>query len=335
MPYTFADFTDGQTLPASRLNPVSRAIEALSRGFDAISAKTGNYTATTDDRALAFTLSGAATLTLYTAVGNDGKMLTVWREDTTTNALTIDGNASETINGATTFALYGLGAVTLIARNGNWSIEDGAAFGGRVKSVAHKTTAYIAGDGSAHGCMEVYSQIAAMDHDLVLITGSAAGDIHLVRLPGGSGQVFIGLPIKVSSTTLPSGLEVRQDDNSVVMIFPSSGGRIRVNGTLEGDNGANDDLLLRNGTSSGLLKWLNAAGSAVFTIDNSGTVVIGGNATITAALDHNGTTVGLFGKTPATQPAANPDTSGATLAALETEVNELKAALRSLGIIAT
>lgn len=39
--------------------------------------------------------------------------------------------------------------------------------------------------------------------------------------------------------------------------------------------------------------------------------------------------------TTATQQAANPDTSGATLAQLETEVNELKAILRTFGLIAT
>jgi hypothetical protein len=43
----------------------------------------------------------------------------------------------------------------------------------------------------------------------------------------------------------------------------------------------------------------------------------------------------FFGATPVVQPAANPDTSGATLAELETEVNQLKAALRALGLIAT
>ncbi len=36
----------------------------------------------------------------------------------------------------------------------------------------------------------------------------------------------------------------------------------------------------------------------------------------------------------AVQQPANPDTSGATLAALETEVNQLKAALRAYGVIA-
>ena len=38
--------------------------------------------------------------------------------------------------------------------------------------------------------------------------------------------------------------------------------------------------------------------------------------------------------TPAGTQAANADTSGAALAALETEVNELKAVLRTFGLIA-
>lgn len=44
--------------------------------------------------------------------------------------------------------------------------------------------------------------------------------------------------------------------------------------------------------------------------------------------------LGFFNATPVTQRAANADTSGATLSALETEVNELKQALRDLGFIA-
>jgi hypothetical protein len=43
--------------------------------------------------------------------------------------------------------------------------------------------------------------------------------------------------------------------------------------------------------------------------------------------------LGFFGAAPVVRPAANADTSGATLAALETEVNELKAMLRTLGLL--
>lgn len=48
-----------------------------------------------------------------------------------------------------------------------------------------------------------------------------------------------------------------------------------------------------------------------------------------------GQKLGFWGVTPVTQRAANPDTSGATLGDLETEVNEIKQALRDVGIIAT
>lgn len=59
------------------------------------------------------------------------------------------------------------------------------------------------------------------------------------------------------------------------------------------------------------------------------------NAVIGGALDHNGTTVGFYGATPVTQPVANADTSGADLATLEAEVNQIKALLRSVGLMAT
>ena len=55
----------------------------------------------------------------------------------------------------------------------------------------------------------------------------------------------------------------------------------------------------------------------------------------TRVITTNSTQLGFFGVTPVAQPAANPDTSGASLATLEAEVNQLKAALRSLGLIAT
>jgi len=48
-----------------------------------------------------------------------------------------------------------------------------------------------------------------------------------------------------------------------------------------------------------------------------------------------GQKLGFWGVTPVTQRAANADTSGASLGALETEVNEIKQALRDVGIIAT
>lgn len=87
-------------------------------------SKTTTYTATTsDDVILADTSGGAWTLTLYAASGNSGKVLRVVKTTSDTNALTIDGNASETINGFANIKLnYQFDEVTLVCDGTNWNI---------------------------------------------------------------------------------------------------------------------------------------------------------------------------------------------------------------------
>jgi hypothetical protein len=90
------------------------------------------------------------------------------------------------------------------------------------------------------------------------------------------------------------------------------------------------------------LSGISASTTRTLTVPDADTTIVGTDATQTLtnktigdALDHDGTTVGFFGTTPATQAAANADTSGATLGELETEVNELKQLLRDYGLLAT
>jgi hypothetical protein len=116
---------------------------------------------------------------------------------------------------------------------------------------------------------------------------------------------------------------------------------IRANGDpvflVEGSAGADivyvtqsyNEFVLPNGVDLVITNAAPGAGSEKFRVAGET-----GDMTIAGAIDHNGTTVGFYGKTPVTQPAANADTSGATLAALETEVNEIKALLRSVGLMA-
>lgn len=71
-----------------------------------IVSKTANYTAvTTDDVILTDATSGAFTITLYAASGNTGKVLTIKKTDSGTNGVTVDANASELIDGQTTYIL--------------------------------------------------------------------------------------------------------------------------------------------------------------------------------------------------------------------------------------
>lgn len=88
-------------------------------------AKTTTYTATTSDEYIRCDTSSAAfTVTLYAASGNAGKRLTLIKTNSDLDKpLTIDGNASETINGATTFLLYTqYESVTLECDGTNWVV---------------------------------------------------------------------------------------------------------------------------------------------------------------------------------------------------------------------
>jgi hypothetical protein len=88
-------------------------------------AKTGTYTALTTDGIIKVDTTSAFTVTLYTAVGNTGKELTFVKTTNDVNALTIDGNGSETINGALTTTIDSQYEVLKIRSDGsNWYIVE-------------------------------------------------------------------------------------------------------------------------------------------------------------------------------------------------------------------
>ncbi len=86
--------------------------------------KTGTYTTTALDGTVnADATSAAFTITLVTAVGNRGVRQTLAKVDSSGNIVTIDGNGSQTINGATTYALNNQYDVIVIeSDNVNWLI---------------------------------------------------------------------------------------------------------------------------------------------------------------------------------------------------------------------
>lgn len=90
-------------------------------------SKTANYTATeTDDIILCDSSWGAFTVTLPAAATYNGKVLTIKKVDSTfstSNAITIDGNASETIDGATTTTLNTqYETLEIISDGSNWHV---------------------------------------------------------------------------------------------------------------------------------------------------------------------------------------------------------------------
>lgn len=98
-------------------------------------AKTADYTVTIADgddvTILIDATAGNKTVTLYTAVGNTGRRITVKKTDATANTVTIDPNGAQTIDGAATVVLGGQYATLRVQADGaNWESRDGAALTG-------------------------------------------------------------------------------------------------------------------------------------------------------------------------------------------------------------
>jgi hypothetical protein len=88
-------------------------------------AKTANYTATLADEVILCDASGGSfTITLPAAASSNKKTLLIKRTDQTlANAVTIDGNASETIDGATTRALATkYESLVIVCDGSNWHV---------------------------------------------------------------------------------------------------------------------------------------------------------------------------------------------------------------------
>lgn len=66
---------------------------------------------------------GARTVNFYTSVSNSGNKITVKKTDSSTNAVTLDPNSSQTIDGSTTVAITAqYTSLTCISDGSNWLI---------------------------------------------------------------------------------------------------------------------------------------------------------------------------------------------------------------------
>jgi hypothetical protein len=90
----------------------------------AVVSKTADYTATANDYTILVDASGAArTITLPDAAGIDGRTYLIKKTDNSVNAVTVDGDGADTIDGAATFNLGSQYATLSIqAYNGNWYV---------------------------------------------------------------------------------------------------------------------------------------------------------------------------------------------------------------------
>ena len=90
-------------------------------GLDVL-AKTGTYTVATGDGSNVVVLcTGTFTVTLYAASGNSGNVIQV--KNVSTGTITVDANASETIDGATTQTISArYTSLSMVCDGTNWHI---------------------------------------------------------------------------------------------------------------------------------------------------------------------------------------------------------------------
>ena len=91
-------------------------------------AKTADYTVTTGDAGTDCQITvdasgGSRVITLYAASSNSGRQVKVKKIDSSANTVTIDGNSSETIDGATTQVISAqYTSLSLVCDGSNWHI---------------------------------------------------------------------------------------------------------------------------------------------------------------------------------------------------------------------
>lgn len=134
----------GDSLGHSKFNDLYPADTTSGGDIDArrVTTKTGTGTLTIGEAGLILVSAASSyTLGLPTAVGNKGRIFIFVKTDATSNLITIDGNASETINGLLTYTglNYQYDYVAMKSDNSNWIILNSSIAFPKVHSAVGST----------------------------------------------------------------------------------------------------------------------------------------------------------------------------------------------------
>jgi len=203
-------------------------------------AKTTTYTATTaDDVILCDTSGGAYSITLYAASGNSGRKLTIKKTTSDTTPLTIDGNASETIDGATTTTINTqYESVDLVCDGSNWHISNR-----HIPSVWTNFAPVFTGFGTTTGFGGRWRRV---EENIEIACQFVAGTTTAV-----AGQVDIPLSLVIATASIPG---------TGTMNYP--GEWIRVTGTSTYHSAGNSGVLFSDHTDTTSLYFSKPAASS-------------------------------------------------------------------------
>lgn len=162
-----------------------------------IVSKSTTYTALTTDDIILCTAASDWTLTLFASASNSGKKLIIKKTDSNTNAITIDANSTETIDGALTFVLsVQYQEVEIVCDGSNWHIINSriptiAAKYRLAGAVAASTTQpinFATSDFDTHSCVTTGSSwkftapmASKYSVSVTMSSGSSAADMILYK----------------------------------------------------------------------------------------------------------------------------------------------------------
>jgi hypothetical protein len=136
---------------------------------------------------------------------------------------------------------------------------------------------------------------------------AAAGTGVTVTRSAGGGETISAGDLSGSIDTLTADLSAL--DTEVDTKFAKAGGTITGATTIDGSADAVQLTVQGHSTQTSLLLVLeNSAGADQVTVSNVGKVYMAGEAEIDGALNHDGSTAGFYGVTPASRPTAYTQT---------------------------
>jgi len=208
-------------------------------GGPALTAKTTTYIVTTADKLItADTSGGAWSLTLYAASGNAGRVLEVIKTTSDTNVLTIDGDGTETINGALTIKLNTqYESAKIMCDGSNWFIVDRT-----IPSIWTAYTPTTQGFGTISG-VDMYKRRVGSSLQVV-------GDFTTGTVAASEGQIGLGETISsIIVGTIQVGLMGYDASASLQFYLLATGGDTFVNFSLNSFAGATNNLLAIDGSA--------------------------------------------------------------------------------------
>ncbi len=274
-------------------------------------AKTANYTAAQEDRTILCDATGGAfTISLPAAADYQGKQFVIVKTDSSGNAITIDPNASETINGSSTASLASqFDALTVESDGSNWlKVGDpaGSSDAGIYALLAGRSGGQtLRGGTDASDNLILRSTSNATKGDIVLADeggnvklggGATASELRLLE-PSGSGTNYTAFKAQAQvgdvTYTLPaadgSASEFLQTDGAGALSWAAGGGLVATAVKTANYTAAAGELVRCDVNTTGSFTVTFPASPAAN--DRIGVILTVGSAAKTVTISGNGKTL--------------------------------------------